>query len=161
MNNLINFKKKLKKEKIGLYVLVFLIISFLAKIIPVVVSSLFYELPGVARFPMNNFFYFSLVISIIPYGETLIFQHSVIFGLKNTKFFKNKRVTIIFISAAVFGISHLPSIAKILSAFSVGIVFAFVYIDLDKIDRHPILYITLIHGLHNLVAIGLTYFFVE
>ncbi|TYB30431.1 MAG: CPBP family intramembrane metalloprotease [Candidatus Mcinerneyibacterium aminivorans] len=152
MEEIINFKNKIKNSNILLYIIIFLVIGFIVKIIPILIYSVFFDLPEIDNPAAKGYFYFFIAITFIPLFETFIFQHGIISLLSKNKFFKGKNILLILISAFIFGLYHWYNIPRIISMFFVGIILAYVYIDLKKDEKYPILYVSLLHALHNTIV---------
>ncbi len=101
----------------------------------------------------DNIGAFSFISSTIisPYIETLVFQAFVI-EILCKKVYNNK--TKMLLSAACFGLLHLVySPFYSISAFVVGIIFAYSYILYKKKEQNPILVVTIIHGSINAISL--------
>lgn len=90
-------------------------------------------------------FFFGVVLA--PFFETLIIQHLPFRILR-------KRLAPIFIilfSAIGFSLTHQYSASYMIVAFAIGLIYAYAYFL--KLGRYPILIVTLIHALHNGIAL--------
>lgn len=94
-----------------------------------------------------------LIVLINPFFETLIFQDIIY------KIFKNLNINIVtLISSALFGLIHLGNIYDFIIAFLVGIIYMQLYITIKIYkNRSPLLYVFLVHSLHNLIALIIYY----
>ncbi|MCQ2319124.1 MAG: CPBP family glutamic-type intramembrane protease [Bacteroidales bacterium] len=97
--------------------------------------------------------------------ETLIFQHLPMIFFKSRLNKDNKKYPLIYIifSALIFGIFHLVrsedsvvfEIIRIIDATIVGIVLATSYYILWHKQQHPVISVSIIHLMHNMIILGL------
>lgn len=97
------------------------------------------------------------VILVVPFLETLLFQHLPFRLMQCWKRTKANGGWFIFVSAFLFGISHRYSLQYILFAFSVGIVLGYTYFFYSKRPVLAFWSTTLIHGMKNLVSVFLLF----
>jgi Type II CAAX prenyl endopeptidase Rce1-like len=125
-----------------------------------VISSLFSFVffpnhPNAFRFESFRERIFVVVLSA-PIIETLIFQFFVI--EKSIKYLKSNKLTALFLSAMLFGLSHHYSIAYISKAFCAGLLFGVLYFVVQNKGRNPILYVTIAHASFNLIGVVINNF---
>ena len=94
--------------------------------------------------------FFELVF-IVPILETFIFQKTIIRLLTKIKRLRNKKTTIIFISALFFGIQHFYSLIYVFITFVIGILLAYSFIIYEDKNKSSYWTVTCIHSLRNLV----------
>ena len=92
------------------------------------------------------FEYFSGIV-IIPMFETLLFQKLPYWGLTKISYLRRNMWLIYIISASLFALSHVYSIAYIIYTFVVGLILIYSYHI--RINKHPFWTISLIHLLFN------------
>jgi Type II CAAX prenyl endopeptidase Rce1-like len=120
----------------------------------IVISSLFSFIffpnhPNTFRFESFRERIF-VVVLFAPIIETLIFQFFVI--EKSIKYLKSNKLTALFLSAILFGLSHHYSIAYISKAFCAGLLFGLLYFVVQNKGRNPILYVTIAHASFNFIG---------
>jgi len=91
---------------------------------------------------------FIISVIIAPLLETFIFQFLVI-ELLHT--FKLDNTTIIFISAALFALSHYYNLIYILIIFLPGLIYATYYLYLKHNNKNGFLPVFFLHSLSNLI----------
>lgn len=96
---------------------------------------------------------FIFVILIAPVFETVIFQWLAVEGAKYV-FSKVKIKHYIFpvlVSAFIFGLNHYYNFSYMIVTFFSGSIYAFSYILIKKRRENPIVVISIMHALFNLI----------
>jgi len=96
---------------------------------------------------------FLFAIVITPLFETIFFQWLVIDGAKYV-FSKVKMKHYVFpmlVSASFFGLNHYYSLSYIIVTFFSGCIYAFSFILVRKRQENPMIVISIIHALFNLI----------
>lgn len=75
-----------------------------------------------------------IFLLLVPFFNTLVFQHGIIRFLSSRKFFENKEVWIGVISAILFCICHYFSFLVFVYYFLAGLVLAYAYMDYMEKD---------------------------
>ena len=104
-----------------------------------------------------QFPYWLLLIILLPtaFIETIIYQWFVIKLLRSFNYFKNKIIIIVLISAFLFGISHFNSLIHQISTFFSGTVLAYSFIVAEEKKVSPILIVTIIHFMINIILFSI------
>lgn len=95
-------------------------------------------------------------IIIVPALETFLGQLLPVYFIGKVS--RSKRLQIL-LSAVVFACLHLPVLWFLPSAFLVGMVLSWGYVIRKTQRRHPFLTIAFCHGLVNLIAFTVFYFY--
>lgn len=98
----------------------------------------------------NSIFLQIYTISIGPFLETFIFQFLIIKICKNL--FKNYIVGFI-LSVLIFSFFHNYSLKYIFSVLPDAIFFAYIFILYDKYKKNPLIRLTFIHSIFNLIPL--------
>ncbi|OGU39232.1 MAG: hypothetical protein A2X61_07040 [Ignavibacteria bacterium GWB2_35_12] len=109
---------------------------------------------------LNLFIFILLLVLFIPFAflETTIFQYLVFKISRKIKYLEKKVIVIILISSFLFGIAHFSyDIPYQIFAFFNGIPFAYSYFVAEEKKIHPILIVSLIHYLVNVLSLSLIY----
>ncbi|WP_368410196.1 CPBP family glutamic-type intramembrane protease [Clostridium sp.] len=99
---------------------------------------------------LNSIFLQIYTISIGPFLETFIFQFLIIKICKNL--FKNYTVGFI-LSIILFSLFHNYSLEYIFSVLPAAIFFAYIFILYDKYKMNPLIRLTFIHSVFNLIPL--------
>ncbi|MBP2027237.1 membrane protease YdiL (CAAX protease family) [Acetoanaerobium pronyense] len=114
-------------------------------ILDIDVAADYYEAQDILLFTVLS----AVVIS--PFIETLIFQALVLNSLKTHRI---RLVFKILVSAFSFGILHLIyNVMYGISAFIIGIILAYSFVVFERKNQNPIIVVTLIHSLINLLTL--------
>lgn len=96
-------------------------------------------------------FTFLSAVIISPFIETLIFQAMVLNSLKTHSISLGFKI---LISALFFGIFHLIyNVIYGICAFIIGIILAYSFVVYERKNQNPIIVVTLIHSLINLLTL--------
>ncbi len=153
---LTKFYEKTTSQGIVKYILSLFVLSFgssaVAWFIILILKKLNIELDNtekpLSQIPKGLGLFF-IVCIITPLLETWVAQ---VLPISFFKRYFNTR-TVVFFSAAIFGLMHWYSIAYMLNAFFMGLVLAGGYISWNKPHIiHPFWIICIVHGLRNLLA---------
>jgi membrane protease YdiL (CAAX protease family) len=112
---------------------------------------LFVSTPNETLMKQSIFEQILQAVIIVPLIETLIFQKWTYKLLSLTKFLKQRKILIMFLSAVIFGIIHFYSLSYIVYNVFTGFLFMFAYIV--KLHKKPYWTVVTLHGLINLFAI--------
>jgi hypothetical protein len=94
-------------------------------------------------------------VLIAPFLETVFCQWLptlIVF-----KFFKRNLLAAVLLSATLFGLGHTYNLFYIIATFAIGVVLAVGFIARYTKGGHPILLVSLVHALKNLVAVTVHY----
>lgn len=107
----------------------------------------FYEVPHI-----NNIDIYDIVLSIlvVPLLETLIFQQ-FIFWISRKIGIANKSGIVILLSSTLFASTHFYSVAYIIYAMCLGVIFMYAYII--RVKKHPFWTVFGIHAIFNLIIV--------
>ncbi|ARC84061.1 CAAX protease self-immunity family protein [Clostridium argentinense CDC 2741] len=156
-----NIFKKINNFFNKLNVIAFIILmTIITYILNILLASIFLKITNVS--PSASYgtiemsitgLIFPLIIS--PWTETILFQSFIFYIFSNIKKF-NYPIVKLLISTLCFGLFHAiynPYYA--ISAFAVGIIFAYSYLLYEKKNSSPIKVTALIHAGNNAIAIFL------
>lgn len=150
--------KKISRFKFVLLILtISIIIGFLQAVVQLDGGDLFApwkETP----LELERSLFESIVIAVIvaPLVETAIFQLLIYRLLRRIRFFKEKQIFIILVSALFFSLVHSYSLLNIFAAFLSGLVWMTAYLERIKKDRYAFLLIAIAHALYNGIILGLS-----
>lgn len=129
------------------FLLALLLPNSLGNILELLFSTL--EAPNPHIFDSEIKEFFSLLV-LAPVLETIIFQMLVYSFLRYI--LKFRTITILILSAIIFGISHCYDIVYVIVAAVMGFLFMFLYIILNKREFYPLLITILTHSMLNLIT---------
>lgn len=129
-------------------ILILLVCILWCVVFNVVIAASGIDVGYISEAPDINqvFEYFSGIV-IIPMLESLLFQKLPYWGLTKISYMRRNMWLIYIISAALFALSHIYSIAYIIYTFIIGLILIYSYHI--RINKHPFWTITLIHSLFN------------
>lgn len=109
----------------------------------------------------NQFPYWLLLIILIPFAyiETIINQWLVFKILRYLIRYKNKNIIIVIISAFIFSILHNYNLSYMFNTFIAGLIFAYSFLVAEEKKLSPVLVLTIIHYLNNVIVFALIYAF--
>ena len=87
--------------------------------------------------------------------ETILYQWLVFKILRLIKFFRNNIIIIVLISALLFGVSHYNNLIQQIITFFGGIVLAYSYILTEEKKLSPVLVVTIIHFIYNVILFSI------
>lgn len=96
----------------------------------------------------SRIYEFLKFVIVAPLFETFIFQFLII---ETLSYLRIRKITIIFISAFIFSITHYYSIGYIAHAFILGLVLSYSYVIYEN-RLHSFLIVYMIHLLRNTMA---------
>jgi len=157
MTKILLLLKEMSRFKFVLSILtISLIVGFLRAVVQMVGGDILAPWKETPLEVEKNLFQ-SIVIAVIvaPLLETGIFQVLIYRLLRRIRFFKEKTMFIILVSALFFGLVHAYSLSNNLAAFSIGLVYMTAYVARIKKDRFTFFLIVFAHALHNGIILGL------
>lgn len=95
---------------------------------------------------------FLIVVIIGPLIETFIFQYENIKILRRINVLKNNDLTVILISALIFGLMHFYSLSYIIHATLLGILLSYSFVVYESKKVSPFWVVCIIHSLRNLIS---------
>lgn len=95
-----------------------------------------------------------------PLIETLISQKLMITALQWIPFFNKRALLVILISGIIFSLGHYYSVSYIITILPTGILLPYAYVIYEKKKFSAYWMVAIIHALKNLIAVGLTFYFV-
>jgi uncharacterized protein len=98
--------------------------------------------------------FFFLVVGLVPFLETVIFQALIIELVKEylKRFRWNSNIFPIIVSAIAFSLIHIYSLIYVVITFFMGLCLAYTYIIVKKRKQNPILIVSIVHAFHNLIV---------
>jgi membrane protease YdiL (CAAX protease family) len=98
--------------------------------------------------------FFFLAVVLVPFIETVLFQALIIkVNLKRSR--GNSNIYPIIISAIAFSLMHIYSMIYVVTTFFIGLCLATLYIIVKKRKQSPILVVSTVHAIHNLIVFTL------
>ncbi len=94
---------------------------------------------------------FLILVILVPFLETLIFQHFVIRWV--FKKFPGNFLLACLLSTFLFAISHSYSIHYILKTIFSGFLYSLMYLVFFKANSRSIAYVILAHSIYNLISV--------
>lgn len=140
------------------FVIIIALIAFFIKVPGILIGDFLVRLIGLTnpqfvsdqQIPLMSAVDFVTAVIVAPPIETFFGQFLPISIVGK---FTNRNSVKIFFSAIIFSLSHLPVLGFLIGAFLIGMIFSWGYIIKSKQSKKKaFLLITLIHGLHNLIA---------
>jgi len=139
---------RLSRQRLLLLFVAFVIINCLCQLI------ILYFLPTDFEHPSEKYTLFKQFIMVVivgPIVETLLFQILILrFILKKIT---QIEIIAVVLSAILFGLWHSDNITLIAAGFVSGLTLAILFFVFRQKKWSPFLYLTLIHGGFNLVAL--------
>lgn len=135
-----------------LQVVIFFLLIFLTEMVfqPLIYLA-DYLSPATDKGPSKDKVFIAVIAG--PLLETLIFQYGVFKIFEKLKWTSpDKYLWIITISACLFGLSHIYSVAYVVFATGVGFVLAYIYFFYRTDAPRAFWTTAIIHGLHNLAV---------